>query len=210
MNKLKVILAIFALLIGTVAIANVSPQTSLYDYNDLIQNTYDQMSTVNNITENRMNKIDLLGKRYLDNFRNCEPIYLNQYINWFGLKIGVNIEAKGWVDNKCEYDIKAKLDGLGKDIKEIYNIKISDKQLSQIEPQIKCGFTKEQLNALVDYITTEEKNVNNSKIKKENPEKLTPEDKEFLSHFMDGNICTVVNMETLKPQILELMQSAEF
>jgi hypothetical protein len=31
----------------------------------------------------------------------------------------------------------------------------------------------------------------------------------LLSHFMEDNVCTVINMDTLKNQILEIIQSPE-
>jgi hypothetical protein len=210
MKTLKIILLFFVLLIGTTSIANITQQPSLYDQNDLTQNVFEQANTVNTEVEyNLSDKPKQLIDKYIQNFRDCEPLYMSQYIDWFGLKFEFNIGTKGFIDNKCVYNINAKLEGLGKDIREVYNIKVTDEQLSKIEPQIKCNFTKEQLNALVDYIITEEEKSNNSKPKKGNAEILTPTQKELLSHFMEDNVCTVINMDTLKNQILEIIQSPE-
>lgn len=154
------------------------------------------------------NKFEELSTRYLNNFRTCEPIHVSQSIDLFGLKLSYKIDVNGWQNNKCGYMITGKIGGIGKDIREVFDIKISDEDIAKFEPIIRCDFTKEQLNILVDavvanytkrltimnellqeptekYTTTSEKN------------KLTPEEEKLIKMIADGNACSVPNMNEL-------------
>lgn len=154
------------------------------------------------------NKFEELSTRYLNNFRNCEPIHVSQSIDLFGLKISYKIDVNGWQDNKCGYVLTGKIGGIGKDIREVFDIKISDEDIAKFEPIIKCDFTKDQLNILVDavianynkkatimsellqdptekYSATSEKN------------KLTPEEEKLVRMIAEGKACSVPNMNEL-------------
>lgn len=58
----------------------------------------------------------------------------------------------GWVDNKCSLEMTGKISGIGKDIRDVFEVKISDDAIAKIEPFVKCNFTKDQMNIIVDAI----------------------------------------------------------
>ncbi len=139
------------LLVGTYSVANAIQSPNIEEQKSINQNAVEQAQgktvTTPNIFEEQFNA---LSARYMNNFRQCEPLHVNQYLDIFGLKLGFKLDINGWVDNKCSYEIKGRIDGIGKDIREVFNINIEDEAISKIEPIIKCDFTKDQLNILVD------------------------------------------------------------
>jgi hypothetical protein len=206
MKNFKVLALFLFLLLGSASLANVSQQAN---QNEFTQNVFEQAIVVNNKVEQQMtDKTQILFDKYLNNFRECEPLHLSQYLDLFGLKLGFKIDINGWVADKCEYFFSAKLEGLGKDIRDVYDVKVSDSQISQIEPKIKCGFSKEQLNAMVDYMLAESQKTEANTIKVSKKEGLTPEQRNLIALFMDKNACTVLNLDTLQSQLIELMQSS--
>lgn len=154
------------------------------------------------------NKFEQLSTRYLNNFRECEPIHISQSIDLFGLKISYKIDVNGWQDNKCGYMLTGKIGGIGKDIREVFDIKISDEEIAKFEPIIKCDFTKEQLNILVDAIIANynKKATIMSELLQDPTEKytaasdknkLTPEEEKLVKMIAGGKACSIENMNTL-------------
>lgn len=158
------------------------------------------------------NKIEMLTERYLNNFRECEPLHVSQDIDFFGLKIGYKIDINGWTNNKCEYIMTGKISSLGKDIREVFELNISDEEIAKFEPIIKCDFTKDQLNILVDAVIA---NYNKKaemmvsqmlqdptdKYNEKAQNKLTPEEEKLIAMLTSGNACTIPNLNELIQQM---------
>ncbi len=66
-------------------------------------------------------------------FRSCESLHMNQSIDLFGLKISYQIDVNGWVDNKCSYYMTGNIGGIGKDIREVFNVKATDETIAAIK-----------------------------------------------------------------------------
>ena len=181
------------------------------------ESTTQQVKNSNNLSSE---KFDLLAKRYYNDLRECVPFHYNQRLDFFGLKINFNIDINGWnTQNKCEYKITGNIDSIGKDIREVYNVKVSDEKISEIRPVFECKFTKEQLNILAEAMIS--KNQNNTKtISKmlESPEKslkhskkenLTPEEEKFIAMLSTENACIIPNKDELMEKFTEILQSQE-
>lgn len=164
-------------------------------------------SSIDTITE--------LGKRYLTNLRTCEPIHYNQYLDLFGLKISLSADVNGWVDNKCQYAFSANIGGVGKDIRDLYDVKFTDEALAKVKPEIVCNFDQDQLNILVDALVSRQmQSIEQYKKMLENPaekyvvstkKNMTPEEEVALAMLMGSSVCKVVNKEELMNNFSELM-----
>lgn len=163
-------------------------------------------------------KLDLLGKRYRDDMYECVPFHFNQYIDFFGLKIAFNIDINGWVENKCEYKISAQVKSIGKDIREVYEIKATDEQIAKFDPKIECYFTKEQLRVLVDGLlstSTDNKGAlgkmldPDKKLKTKQTPQFTPEEEKLATMIMTENVCSIPNKDELMKQFEELIKTPD-
>ncbi|MBQ8460714.1 hypothetical protein IJ541_11530 [bacterium] len=160
-----------------------------------------------------LTKLDILSQRYYADLRTCEPLHFNQYIDFFGFKLNFNFDINGWVNNKCEYKISGKITSLGKDIREVYNVKISDEQIAKIQPVVLCNFDKAQLDILTDALIS--RNQKNSEVFEKmvgSPEKklnitknkLTPQEEKLLKMVTDGKTCTIPNKDELMQQFIDI------
>jgi len=161
-------------------------------------------------------KMNALTERYYSNLRTCEPLHLHHYIDIFGFKLTVKIDINGWnADNKCEYRMTGNIGGIGKDIREVYDVKIADTQIEKIQPKIECNFSKEQLNIIVDAVIA--RNAKNAEYLQEmlkNPNEkyvsskkstMTKEEEKLLAMLLEGKACSIPNKDELMNQFSELM-----
>lgn len=204
------------LLVGTYSVANAIQSPNIEEQKSINQNVVEQAQgktvTTPNIFEEQLNA---LSARYMNNFRQCEPLHVNQYLDIFGLKLGFKLDINGWVDNKCSYEIKGRIDGIGKDIREVFNINIEDEAISKIEPIIKCDFTKDQLNILVDGMIARSETKEQVRDMLQDPaekyvaRKIKTSEAEQKMHKMiaESNACTIPNMEELMQNFSNLMPS---
>ena len=207
---------VFCLAVGTSVMAmqtkNVTVQKAVN------KNSAEDMNTKSaNYEKLAIDKVNQLTERYLSNLRNCEPVHINEYLDIFGLKLSFKLDINGWTDNKCGYQITGNVGGLGKDIREVFEVKVSDESIAKIQPLIECNFTKDQLNTLVDAILArQEQNMTQISQMLENPDKkydyskkkLTPEEEALIQMLASGNVCTVPNMQEVMQQFTEIMMPA--
>ena len=160
-----------------------------------------------------MEKFDKLGLRYNENFRNCVPLHFDQYVDIFGLKIKIKFDINGWINGKCEMKAFTNVMSLGKDIREVFDIKASDEQIAAFKPAVECHFTKDQLKIAVDaYVARSKQNETALSKLMESPEKavsqkreITPEEAQLMAMLMTENVCVIPNKDLLKKQIDEIM-----
>lgn len=210
MKKLTTFILITAIILGTPTITwAIQPR-----------NIKEQKKQVKVIEEQQLNsfetKYNLLTERYINNFRNCEPIHINDYIDIFGLKINLKFDVNGWIDNKCSYFLTGRIDGIGKDIREVFDVKIPDEKIAQFEPHIQCNFSKDELNILVDGVIANRKNniveVNNllkspvDKYSQNEHQKLSTEEEKMIKMLSNGKTCTIANLDELIQQFSALTQ----
>ncbi len=216
MKNISKWILISLLLVGTYSVANAIQSPNIEEQKSINQNVVEQAQgktvTTPNIFEEQLNA---LSARYMNNFRQCEPLHVNQYLDIFGLKLGFKLDINGWVDNKCSYEIKGRIDGIGKDIREVFNINIEDEAISKIEPIIKCDFTKDQLNILVDGMIARSETKEQVRDMLQDPaekyvaRKIKTSEAEQKMHKMiaESNACTIPNMEELMQNFSNLMPS---
>lgn len=211
--KKNLLVLISAILLGTPLIANAIQPQYIDEQKAVNKNAAEQVQASSKAAEQyAIEKVNMISERYLNNFRQCEPLHINQSIDLFGFKLSFKMDINGWVDNKCSYYLTGKIGGLGKDLREVFEIPVSDEDISKIEPIVECKFTKEQLNILVDAIVARnEKNMVqiNNLLKESTPEyldddgsaakkdKMTPEEEKLVQMLLTGNACTVPNMNEL-------------
>lgn len=167
-----------------------------------------------------VNPLEYLGKynalmdRYAKNFRECEPLHMSQSVDFFGFKFSYKVDVNGWVDNKCSYYMTGNVGGIGKDIREIFNVKVADDTIAAIKPELKCNFTKEQLNIVVDgFIAAQERkmaeateaSLSAEKSLSYKKTKLSPAEEKLVAMLVTENVCVVPNKDELMNQFNKLV-----
>lgn len=218
MKKLKSLLIISALLVSIPTIANAMQTKAIKEQQAVNKNSAQQMQEMTDKNElfTVDQKIDILSKKYLNNFRTCEPLHITESLDFFGLKISIQVDINGWVNNKCSYYMTGNIGGLGKDIREVFNINqsVTDEQIEKFKPVIECNFSKAELNTMIDaFIARNERNTIQIAQMLEKPnkkyndsiQKLTPEEEKLVQMITTGNVCKIPNSSELMEQFSQFI-----
>lgn len=216
MKKIKILTLAMSLVLGVQIATSAIQTTNLNEQKAINKNMAIQARETgasNPYEAFAVEKIDTLISRYYSNLRECEPLHISEYLDIFGLKVGFKIDMNGWVDNKCSFEMTGKISGIGKDIRDVFDVKISDEAIAKIEPIVKCNFTKDQMNLIVDAIVARnEKNETQIRQMLENPNKkykedskLTKEEEALVAMLMSGGACTIPNQDELMKNFTEIM-----
>lgn len=218
MKRLKSLLIISALLVSIPTATNAMQTKAVKEQQAVNKNSAQQMQKMSDKNElfTVDQKIDILSKKYLNNFRTCEPLHISESMDIFGLKISFQVDINGWVNNKCSYYMTGNIGGLGKDIREVFNINqsITDEQIAKFKPVIECNFSKTELNTMVDaFVARSERNTTQIAQMLEKPnkkyndsiQKLTPEEEKFVQMITTGNVCKIPNSSELMEQFSQFI-----
>ncbi len=218
MKKLKSLLIVSALLVSIPAATNAMQTKAVKEQQAVNKNSARQMQEMTDKNElfTVDQKIDILSKKYLNNFRTCEPLHISESMDIFGLKISFQVDINGWVNNKCSYYMTGNIGGLGKDIREVFNINqsVTDEQIAKFKPVIECNFSKAELNTMIDaFIARNERNTIQIAQMLEKPnkkyndsiQKLTPEEEKFVQMITTGNVCKIPNSSELMEQFSQFI-----
>lgn len=218
MKRLKSLLIISALLVSIPTATNAMQTKAVKEQQAVNKNSAQQMQKMSDKNElfTVDQKIDILSKKYLNNFRTCEPLHISESMDFFGLKISIQVDINGWVNNKCSYYMTGNIGGLGKDIREVFNINqsITDEQIAKFKPVIECNFSKTELNTMVDaFVARSERNTTQIAQMLEKPnkkyndsiQKLTPEEEKFVQMITTGNVCKIPNSSELMEQFSQFI-----
>lgn len=221
MKKLKSLLIISALLVSIPTATNAMQTKAVKEQQAVNKNSARQMQEMTDKNElfTVDQKIDILSKKYLNNFRTCEPLHISESMDIFGLKISFQVDINGWVNNKCSYYMTGNIGGLGKDIREVFNINqsVTDEQIAKFKPVIECNFSKAELNTMIDaFIARNERNTIQIAQMLEKPnkkyndsiQKLTPEEEKFVQMITTGNVCKIPNSTELMEQFSQFIMPA--
>lgn len=221
MKKLKSLLIISALLVSIPTATNAMQTKAVKEQQAVNKNSARQMQemTDKNDLFTVDQKIDILSKKYLNNFRTCEPLHISESMDIFGLKISFQVDINGWVNNKCSYYMTGNIGGLGKDIREVFNINqsVTDEQIAKFKPVIECNFSKDELNTMVDaFVARSERNTTQIAQMLEKPnkkyndsiQKLTPEEEKLVQMITTGNVCKIPNSSELMEQFSQFIMPA--
>lgn len=221
MKKLKSLLIISALLVSIPTATNAMQTKAVKEQQAVNKNSARQMQEMTDKNElfTVDQKIDILSKKYLNNFRTCEPLHISESMDIFGLKISFQVDINGWVNNKCSYYMTGNIGGLGKDIREVFNINqsVTDEQIEKFKPVIECNFSKAELNTMVDaFVARSERNTTQIAQMLEKPnkkyndsiQKLTPEEEKFVQMITTGNVCKIPNSTELMEQFSQFIMPA--
>lgn len=218
MKKLKSLLIISALLVSIPTATNAMQTKAVKEQQAVNKNSARQMQEMTDKNElfTVDQKIDILSKKYLNNFRTCEPLHISESMDIFGLKISFQVDINGWVNNKCSYYMTGNIGGLGKDIREVFNINqsVTDEQIAKFKPVIECNFSKDELNTMVDaFVARSERNTTQIAQMLEKPnkkyndsiQKLTPEEEKLVQMITTGNVCKIPNSSELMEQFSQFI-----
>ena len=221
MKKLKSLLIISALLVSIPTATNAMQTKAVKEQQAVNKNSARQMQEMTDKNElfTVDQKIDILSKKYLNNFRTCEPLHISESMDIFGLKISFQVDINGWVNNKCSYYMTGNIGGLGKDIREVFNINqsVTDEQIAKFKPVIECNFSKAELNTMIDaFIARNERNTTQIAQMLEKPnkkyndsiQKLTPEEEKLVQMITTGNVCKIPNSSELMEQFSQFIMPA--
>ena len=221
MKKIKSLLIISALLVSIPTATNAMQTKAVKEQQAVNKNSARQMQEMTDKNElfTVDQKIDILSKKYLNNFRTCEPLHISESMDIFGLKISFQVDINGWVNNKCSYYMTGNIGGLGKDIREVFNINqsVTDEQIEKFKPVIECNFSKAELNTMIDaFIARNERNTIQIAQMLEKPnkkyndsiQKLTPEEEKFVQMITTGNVCKIPNSSELMEQFSQFRMPA--
>ena len=221
MKKIKSLLIISALLLSIPTATNAMQTKAVKEQQAVNKNSARQMQEMTDKNELYTvdQKIDILSKKYLNNFRTCEPLHISESMDIFGLKISFQVDINGWVNNKCSYYMTGNIGGLGKDIREVFNINqsVTDEQIAKFKPVIECNFSKDELNTMVDALvarreryTTQIAQMLEKPNKKYNDsaQKLTPEEEKLVQMITTGNVCKIPNSSELMEQFSQFIMPA--
>lgn len=221
MKKLKSLLILSALLISIPTATNAMQTKAVKEQQAVNKNSARQMQEMTDKNElfTVDQKIDILSKKYLNNFRTCEPLHISESMDIFGLKISFQVDINGWVNNKCSYYMTGNIGGLGKDIREVFNINqsVTDEQIAKFKPVIECNFSKDELNTMVDaFVARSERNTTQIAQMLEKPnkkyndsiQKLTPEEEKLVQMITTGNVCKIPNSSELMEQFSQFIMPA--
>lgn len=221
MKKIKSLLIISALLVFIPTATNAMQTKAIKEQQAVNKNSAQQMQEMTDKNElfTVDQKIDILSKKYLNNFRTCEPLHISESMDIFGLKISFQVDINGWVNNKCSYYMTGNIGGLGKDIREVFNINqsVTDEQIAKFKPVIECNFSKDELNTMVDaFVARSERNTTQIAQMLEKPnkkyndsiQKLTPEEEKFVQMITTGNVCKIPNSSELMEQFSQFIMPA--
>ncbi len=221
MKKLKSLLIISALLVSIPTATNAMQTKAVKEQQAVNKNSARQMQEMTDKNElfTVDQKIDILSKKYLNNFRTCEPLHISESMDIFGLKISFQVDINGWVNNKCSYYMTGNIGGLGKDIREVFNINqsVTDEQIAKFKPVIECNFSKAELNTVVDaFVARSERNTTQIAQMLEKPnkkyndsiQKLTPEEEKLVQMITTGNVCKIPNSSELMEQFSQFIMPA--
>lgn len=221
MKKLKSLLIISALLVSIPTATNAMQTKAVKEQQAVNKNSARQMQEMTDKNElfTVDQKIDILSKKYLNNFRTCEPLHISESMDIFGLKISFQVDINGWVNNKCSYYMTGNIGGLGKDIREVFNINqsVTDEQIAKFKPVIECNFSKAELNTMVDaFVARSERNTTQIAQMLEKPnkkyndsiQKLTPEEEKLVQMITTGNVCKIPNSSELMEQFSQFIMPA--
>lgn len=221
MKKIKSLLIISALLVSIPTATNAMQTKAVKEQQAVNKNSARQMQEMTDKNElfTVDQKIDILSKKYLNNFRTCEPLHISESMDFFGLKISIQVDINGWVNNKCSYYMTGNIGGLGKDIREVFNINqsVTDEQIAKFKPVIECNFSKAELNTMIDaFIARNERNTiqiaqmleKPNKKYNDSAQKLTPEEEKFVQIITTGNVCKIPNSTELMEQFSQFIMPA--
>lgn len=220
MKKTLTILALSMTIIGTLPISYALTTGQIDNQKDI------NHETVTQILNKKANKDAIwdakandLTNRYYNNIKTCEPAHFDQYIDFFGLKISIKADINGWIDNKCNYTFSGKIGGLGKDIKEVFEVNIADQTINKFEPKFECNFTKSDLENIVTVIKEASASDNEiisqtlqspeKKYSKNNTHELTKNEEKLLSTLTNGKTCKLLNKDELMNNFTEIMESGD-
>ena len=195
MKKIKILALAVVMFLGVQSASNAIQTTNLNEQKAINKNVAIQAretGATNPYEAFAVEKLDTLVSRYYNNLRECEPLHISEYIDIFGLKVGFKIDMNGWVDNKCSLEMTGKISGIGKDIRDVFEVKniIVDAIIARNQKN------ETQIRQMLENPT--------KKIKDE-PTKLTKEEEALVAMLMSGGACTIPNQEELMKNLTEIM-----
>lgn len=164
------------------------------------------------VTVRKMNKqpaaatykqVNTKNLQLVNHIKTCKPYRETLDSDLSGVDFNFLLTIDGWQDNKCIMNFQAKSQGINNSFKSIYGVDSSQAAVYTFEPNIRCAFTKAQLQSVGDSILQEqERNMgarnnmlkNPSDINLTNFYNLSDNDRKLLDILLNQNACTILNV----------------
>lgn len=142
------------------------------------------------------------GNRLADSIKMCRPYSETLDSNVGGVNFNFKVKIAGWVNNKCRLDFIAQSTGINQMFTSLYGVDPSDATVMTFEPNVRCDFTKAQLQSVGDSILQEDernKGARNNMLK--NPSDIdlsalsnpSESDAKLLDIILKDRACTILN-----------------
>ena len=114
MKKITNLILAVAVIMTLQNTTNAIQTKAVAEQTQINQNTAKQAKIMTDEVANSSfdKKFETLSEKYINNFRTCEPLHINQYWDVFGLKFGFKLDINGWNADKCSYNFTGKFDNI--------------------------------------------------------------------------------------------------
>lgn len=147
------------------------------------------------------------------NFAMCKPYREKLSAEYLGMLIDYELIIRGWINDKCVIDFVSRVKGTGPSFSKTYNTAPKDAQIFSFAPQIKCEFTKEQLEYTGDVVLQEKERdsgITNNMLKNPNSinlpqmNNLSQSDTRLLEVIIGDRACEIINDKNLEEMVKNL------
>ena len=224
MKNIKVLILVLSLfVVGTQSIAALNSKVKAgeetkLESSDVVKTERKVIDDSSKDAEFDKTKVEeakpLLTDDIIKELRACTPQDEKYDFDIMGVNFTFKVKINGWVNDKCDYHLSAKINSLSEEVRKSFGVTAKDEKISKIEPKIQCGFNKKQLNLLVDAIVEEDKkNVDQINRIMNDPSEivnlptnseLTKKEKQLMEMLTEESVCSFVNVDEVMSQIQEL------
>ena len=162
MKKLYFVALLTVLLVGTHAFADVVTTTRRINPTS----TPSQQKRVTNPAVKKVNTQQQAPSsnetRLSQSVKTCRKYSETLDSTISGVDFNFKISILGWNNNKCRVDFVAKSTGINEIFSSLHGMDASMATITTFEPNVRCEFTKQQLERVGDSILQEEERAKNS------------------------------------------------
>lgn len=140
------------------------------------------------------------NNKLANSIKTCSPYSESMKSDYLGMNILYKISIAGWVNNKCQLNFSADTSGASSSFSNLYGADPSTVTVISFMPNVRCEFTKEQLEYVGDSILQENDRSNGGKMLKDPNNidissfgNLSSSDQRLMDVILNQNACTITN-----------------
>ena len=211
MKKIFLVILSGLFLTGTVVLADVVTQRRVNPSSSSssvpIQKT--QYNNQQNFSNPQYGKITKTV-RVAQNIKTCRPYSESLNSEYMGMNFSYDLKIQGWINNKCRVDFTSFINGSGSSFKDLYGVNADEAQIISFAPQIRCEFTKQQLEYVGDSLLQENERNNGAKnnmLKNPNSinmNSISDSDQRLFDVVVNQGACSILNNQDLENALKQL------